>query len=131
MIKLLILHAFTTSTCCGVADKIWDYCADGHAFESRNNFLFIFQLENILRSNLNFSTTYGRLTDLKSLIGLQSVSFIWLGKKITKIFTYRRGGRLSTTCPDWLRLKSFYYGARVVRDSKGTCEHAFAKMHII
>ena len=31
---------------------------------------FIFQLENILRSNLNFSTSYGRLTDLKSLLGL-------------------------------------------------------------
>ena len=31
-------------------DKIWDYGADGHAFESRTNFFFIFKLENILRA---------------------------------------------------------------------------------
>ena len=37
---------------------------------------FILQLENILRSNLNFSTSYGRLTDLKSFLGLLLVSFI-------------------------------------------------------
>ena len=29
---------------------------------------FIFQPENNLRSNLNFSTSYGRLTDLKSFL---------------------------------------------------------------
>ena len=29
---------------------------------------FIYQLENIFRSYLNFSTSYGRLTDLKSLL---------------------------------------------------------------
>ena len=45
--------------------------------------LFIFQLENILRSNLKFSTSYGRSTDLKSLFGLLLVSFIWLGEKIS------------------------------------------------
>ena len=55
---------------------------------------FIFQLEKILRSNLNFSTSYGRFTDLKSILGLLLVSFIWLGEKnFTKIFTYRRGLR--------------------------------------
>ena len=37
--------------------------------------LFIFQLETILRSNLIFSTSYGRLTDLKSFLGLLLVSF--------------------------------------------------------
>ena len=44
---------------------------------------FIFQFKNILRSNLNFSTSYGHLTDLKSLLGLLLVSFIWLGEKIS------------------------------------------------
>ena len=52
---------------------------------------FIFQLENILRPDLNFLTSYGRLTDLKSLLGLLLVSFI---------FTYQRDRRLSTTCLD-------------------------------
>ena len=42
---------------------------------------FIFQLKNILRSYLNFSTSYGRSTDLKSLLGLLSMSLIWLGQK--------------------------------------------------
>ena len=37
---------------------------------SRTNCLFIFQLENILRSYLNNSTSYGRLTDFKSFLGL-------------------------------------------------------------
>ena len=60
---------------------------------------FIFQLENILRCNLKFSTFYGRLTDLKSLWRLLKESFIWLGEKnFTKVFTYRRGGRVSTPC---------------------------------
>ena len=31
-----------------------------------HHFIFIFQLENILRSNLNFSTSYGRIYDFKS-----------------------------------------------------------------
>ena len=44
---------------------------------------FIFQLENIVRSHLNFSTSYGRLTDFKSLLGLLLVSFIWVGEKIS------------------------------------------------
>ena len=46
-------------------------------------YFFIFELENILRSNLNFSTSYGRLTDLKSLLGLLLASLIWLGAKIS------------------------------------------------
>ena len=60
MIKLLILRAYTCTTCLGVTDKIWDYGAYGHAFEARTNFFFIFQFENISRSNLKFSTSYGR-----------------------------------------------------------------------
>ena len=44
---------------------------------------FIFQPENILRSNLNFLTSYGRLTDLKSFFGLLLLSLIWLGEKIS------------------------------------------------
>ena len=70
---------------------------------------FIFQLENILRSNLNFSTSYGRLTDLKSLLGLLLVSFIWLGEKISKIYTYRwveiRFQVNSMSLSYWLELK--------------------------
>ena len=54
---------------------------------------FIFQLENILRCNLNSSISYGRLTDLKSLLGLLLGSFIWLWEKISR------------RCrPDWLTL---------------------------
>ena len=67
MVKFLILNAFTIKTSCGVADNIWDYGADGHAFESRIidtvSTFFIFQLKNLLRSNLKFSTSYGRSTD--------------------------------------------------------------------
>ena len=52
---------------------------------------FIFEPENILRSYLNFSTSSGRLTDLKSLLGLLLVSVIWIGEKIvcmTWLFKY-------------------------------------------
>ena len=50
---------------------------------------FIFQVENILRSNYNLPTTYG------------CSSFIWLGEKnFTTLFNYQRGGRLSTPFPD-------------------------------
>ena len=48
------------------------------------NFFFIFHFKNILRSNLKFSTSYGRPTDLKSLLGLLLVSFIWLDEKISQ-----------------------------------------------
>ena len=43
---------------------------------------FFFQLKNILRSYLKFSTSYARSTDLKSLFELLLVSFIWLGENI-------------------------------------------------
>ena len=46
-------------------------------------FFLFFQLKNMLRSNLKFSTSYGRSTDFKSLSGLLLVSFIWLREKIT------------------------------------------------
>ena len=42
---------------------------------------FIFQLEDILRSYFNFSTSYGRSTDFKSLIGLLLGIFIWFREK--------------------------------------------------
>ena len=75
---------------------------------------FIFQLENFLRSNLNLSTHYGRLTDLKSLLGLLLVSLIWLGeKKLTLIFTSWRDGRFPISrrcrhrlCQNWLIFKN-------------------------
>ena len=43
----------------------------------------IFQLDNILWSYLNFSTSYGRLTDLKFFKGLFLVRFILLREKIS------------------------------------------------
>ena len=46
------------------------YGDGGHAFESRQRFLFIFELKNILRSNLTFSISYGRSTVLESLLRL-------------------------------------------------------------
>ena len=56
---------------------------------------FIFQLKNILRSYLDFSTSYGRLTDLKSFQDLLLVSFIWLGEKFHLNIYLSAEGRLS------------------------------------
>ena len=71
----------------------------GHAFESRAQTVFIFQLENILRSNWNFLTSYGRSTDLVS--GLLWVCFIWLGKNISLKYLLIGGVDVfSTPCPD-------------------------------
>ena len=63
---------------------------------------FIFQLENILRSNLIFSTSYGRSTDLKAFLELLLVSFIYLVEKISLQYLLigGGGGRLSLPCPD-------------------------------
>ena len=68
---------------------------------------FIFQLENILRSDLNFSTSYGPLTDLKSLsLGLTFIIRVIISefymawrKNFTKNLLIG-GGRLSPPCPD-------------------------------
>ena len=67
-------------------------------------FLFILQLKNILRSNLKFSTSYGRSTDLKSLFGLLLVSFIWLGEKISLKYLLIGGGHSSLLGPDGVDL---------------------------
>ena len=61
---------------------------------------FIFQLENILRSNLNLSTSYGRSTDLKSFLGLFLVNFIWLWEKISLKYLLIGGGDVCPPCPD-------------------------------
>ena len=93
----------------------------GHAFEScAPTLFFIFQPENILGSNFNFSTCYGRSTDLKSLSGLflqvglslYSEFYMALRKNFTKIFTYGRGDVyppmnrrcLHRFCSNWLSL---------------------------
>ena len=55
-------------------DQISEVHELGNAFESHGR--------NILRSYLNFSSTYGRTTDFKSLLGLLLVSFKRLGEKI-------------------------------------------------
>ena len=60
----------------------------------------IFQLENILRSNFNFSTSYGRSTDLKSLLGLFSASFIWVREKISLKYLLIGGAEVCPPCPD-------------------------------
>ena len=60
---------------------------------------FIFQLENILRSDLNFSTSYGRSIDLKSLSGLLLVSFIWLGEKNSLKYLLIGGRTFVPPCP--------------------------------
>ena len=67
MIKLEILRLFPHINSRGLVDKIWDNDELGHTIEFCDQLFFIFKLENILRSNLNFSTSYGRWTDLKSL----------------------------------------------------------------
>ena len=82
-----------------VADKIRKYGEYGHAFESHTNFFFTFQIQNILRSYLKFSTSYSRLADLKSLFGLFSKFYMAWRKNFTKIFTYWRGD----VCPPMSR----------------------------
>ena len=59
MIRLEILHTFTLVTPCGVVDKIKSRMRKARRSNPAYDFLFIVQLENILRSNLKFSTSYG------------------------------------------------------------------------
>ena len=63
----------------------------------RTSCFFILKLDNILRSDLNCSTSYGRSTHLKPLIGLLLVSFICLGEKnsLKCLLIGGQGGRLS------------------------------------
>ena len=61
---------------------------------------FIFQLKNILRSDLNFSTSYGGLTDFKPLLGLLLVSLIWLGEKNSLKYLFLGGRAFIPPCPD-------------------------------
>ena len=56
---------------------------------------FIFQLENIFRSYLNFSTSYARLTDLKSFKGYYKWDFYGLQKNFHLNIYLSAGGRLS------------------------------------
>ena len=90
-----ILRVFPDTSSRGLVDKIWDYYEFDHVFKSHAPTLFICLPQNILRSNLNFSTSYGRSTDLKSLSGLLLVSFIWLGEKISLKYLLIGGERLS------------------------------------
>ena len=59
------------------------------------DFLFIFQLENILRSNLKF-LDFLRLPDRFKVHIRVIISEFYMAwrNNFTKIFTYRRGGRL-------------------------------------
>ena len=59
---------------------------------------FIFEFKNISRSNLKFSTSYGRSTDLKFLFELILVSFIWLGEKISLKDLLIGGGTFIPPC---------------------------------
>ena len=61
---------------------------------------FIFQLENILGSNLNFSTSYGRSTDLESLLGLLLVIIICLEEKFSLKYLHPGGEDVCPPSPD-------------------------------
>ena len=97
---------------------------DGHAFESRTNFFFIFQLKNISPSNFKFSTSYGRSTDLKSLFGLLFASFKWLGEKHLLKYLLSGGEDVCPPlskrcrhrlCQDWLKSKIDLFGCQRVK----------------
>ena len=72
-----------TSLVWGVVDKMKTGTRKVMRSNHANDFLFIFQLENIWRSNLKFSTSYGRQTDLKFILGLLLVISIWLEENIS------------------------------------------------
>ena len=76
---------------------------------------FIFQLENLLRSNLNFSTSYGRLTDFKSILGFKLVSFIWLGEKISLKYLLIGG---VDVCPPHVQTVSTSLTSKLVKSFK-------------
>ena len=74
---------------------------------------FIFRLENFLRSNLNSSTSYGRLIDCKSFSGLLLVRFLCLGEKISLAYLLIGGEDVCPPmpkrfrhrlCADWLKI---------------------------
>ena len=46
--RVFLLLCVEITTCCGVADKIWDFGAYSHAFESRTNLFFYFLREYYL-----------------------------------------------------------------------------------
>ena len=76
------LHAFIVTSSCSVADKVLKlWSGRPYVRIPQQLFFFIFHLENILRSNFYLYTSKGRLTDLKSFLGLLLVSFIWVGEK--------------------------------------------------
>ena len=58
---------------------------------------FILQPEHILRSDLNYLISYGRLTDLKCSLSslLVSINMAWRNK-FTKLFTYQWGTFVQT-----------------------------------
>ena len=80
----------------------------------RTDSFFIYQLKNILRSNLRFSTSYSRSIDLKSLLGLLLVILYGLEKKFhfniyvsagwTFIHPMSRRCR-HRLCPYWLKTR--------------------------
>ena len=76
---------------------------------------FIFQPENILRSNLNFSTSYGRSTDLKSLLGLLLVSFLWFGGKLSLKYLLHGG---VDVCPPHVQTVSTSLVSKLVKNKK-------------
>ena len=74
----------------------------------------ILKRDNILRSNLNFSTSYGRSTDWTSFWELLLVSFIWVGEKISLKYLLISGGDICPSmsrpcrhrlCSNWLKLR--------------------------
>ena len=75
MIEVLILHEFTIKTSYGVVDKIWDYGAYDHAFESRSNFFFYFPTQKY------FSIQFRSLERFKVLIRVMISDFYMAWRK--------------------------------------------------
>ena len=66
MQKILFFYYKITNTACILSYKV--------LWNPAHHLFFIFQLENILQSHLNFSTSYGRLTDLSGSLCVPIIS---------------------------------------------------------
>ena len=75
-----------------------------------HEFFFLIQLENILRSNSNLSSSYGRWTDLKSSLGLNLVNFIWLEEKISLKYLFPGGVKFDPLFPDCIDIADVQTG---------------------
>ena len=105
-----MLHTFTGITSSGIVDKISSVTRKVMRSKLAHAFLFIFQLENILRPNLNFSTSYGRSIGFKTLFGLLLVLY-GLEKKGLETVLFKRCPMSERCrhrlCPNWITRNFF------------------------